>query len=123
MSWPTAKLSAASIRPSPRQSAPLAGWPTKRPRPQRSRRLRDQRKPARPIVAVARQQPHPGGVAPHHHAEAVEPPCKTVLALEEDRYVHGRTKLAVGHHRDELVPQLEISLRIKVQRRATFVFV
>src|SRR5262249_51828666 len=33
---------------------------------------RNQRKPTRPIVAVAGQQAHPSGVAPHHHAEAVE---------------------------------------------------
>src|SRR5262245_31422684 len=33
---------------------------------------------------------------------------KTILALEEDRYAHGRTQLAVGHHRDELVPQLDL---------------
>src|SRR5215471_9768833 len=36
------------------------------------------------------------------------PRRKTVLALQEDRYAHGRTQLAVGHHRDELVPQLDL---------------
>jgi len=35
------------------------------------------------------------------------PRRKTVLALEEDRYAHGRAQLAVGHHRNELVPQLD----------------
>src|SRR5215831_11569239 len=29
---------------------------------------------------------------------------KTVLALEENRYAHGRTQLAVGHHSADLVP-------------------
>ena len=29
---------------------------------------------------------------------------ETVLALEEDRYAHGGTQLAVGHHGDELMP-------------------
>src|SRR5262249_28971645 len=43
-----------------------------RARPQLSSRLRVQRKPVRPVVAVTRHQAHPGGVAPHHHAEAVE---------------------------------------------------
>jgi hypothetical protein len=36
------------------------------------------------------------------------PRRKTVLALEEDRYAPGRTQLAVGHYRDELVPQLDV---------------
>src|SRR5215813_14575571 len=36
------------------------------------------------------------------------PRRKTILALQEDRYAHGRTQLAVGHHRDELVPQLDL---------------
>jgi hypothetical protein len=31
------------------------------------------------------------------------PRRKTVLALEGDRYAHGRAQLAVGHHGDELV--------------------
>jgi hypothetical protein len=44
----------------------------KRPRPQRSRRLRNQWKPTRPVVPVAGEKPHAGRVAPHHHAEAVE---------------------------------------------------
>jgi hypothetical protein len=44
----------------------------KRPRPQRSRRLRYHRKPAGPVVPVAGEKPHAGGVAPHHHAKAVE---------------------------------------------------
>jgi len=33
---------------------------------------------------------------------------KPVLALQEDWYAHGRTQLAMGHHRDELVPQLDL---------------
>jgi len=36
------------------------------------------------------------------------PRRKTVLALQEDRYAHGRAQLAVGHHRDELVSQLDL---------------
>src|SRR5215468_2688276 len=36
------------------------------------------------------------------------PRRKPVLALQEDWYAHGRTQLAVGHHRDELVPQLDL---------------
>src|SRR5262245_50367184 len=38
----------------------------------RAGRLRNQRKTTRPIVSVARKQAYAGGIAPHHHAEAVE---------------------------------------------------
>src|SRR5215831_6754503 len=33
---------------------------------------------------------------------------ETVLALEENRYAHGRTQLAEWHHSNELVPQLDV---------------
>jgi hypothetical protein len=40
------------------------------------------------------------------------PRRKTILALQEDRYAHGRTQLAVGHHRDELMSQLDLVERL-----------